>query len=89
MPQGYANGVTYDSQYIYLACGGYGLVVLDKNNLTADGKPAVVAKKRATAGNSANYVTLDGGYIYVAYGKSRIQVFQLVDKVVSNGDTDY
>ena len=89
VPQGYANGVTYDSQYIYLACGGYGLVVLDKNNLTADGKPEVVAKKRATAGNSANYVTLDGGYIYVAYGKSRIQVFQLVDKVVNSGDTDY
>lgn len=32
-PQGYANGVTYDNNYVYLACGGYGLVVLDKNEM--------------------------------------------------------
>ena len=88
VPQGYANGVTYDDNYIYLACGGYGLVVLDKNNKAADGKPVVVAKKRCDTKNSANYVTLDGGYIYVAYGKSRLQVFKLVDKVVSSKDTD-
>lgn len=88
VPQGYANGVTFDSNYIYLACGGYGLVVLDKNKKTAEGKPEVVAKKRCSTKNSANYVTLDNGYIYVAYGQSRLQVFKLIDKVV-NGNTSY
>lgn len=86
VPQGYANGVTYDNKYIYLACGGYGLVVLDKNNFV-DGKPAVYAKKRSkgvindkgnVVWNSANYVTLNNGYIYVAYGKSRLQIYQLL-----------
>lgn len=79
MPQGYANGVTFDSNYIYLACGSYGLVVLDKNK-TEDGKPVIVAKKRCATTNSANYVTVDNGLIYVAYGKSRLQVFKLIDK---------
>ena len=77
--QGNANGVTFDDNYIYLACGGYGVVVLDKNTMV-DGKPKVIAKKRAEKRNSANYVTLSNGLVYVAYGKSRLQVFQLIDK---------
>lgn len=88
VPQGYANGVTYDANYIYLACGSYGLVVLDKNQME-DGKPVKVVKKRAEAGMSANYVTLDGGYIYVAYGKSRLRVMKLIDGAVSGNGTNY
>lgn len=88
VPQGYANGVTYDANYIYLACGSYGLVVLDKNKME-DGKPVKVVKKRAEAGMSANYVTLDGGYIYVAYGKSRLRVMKLIDGAASGNDTNY
>lgn len=88
VPQGYANGVTYDANYIYLACGSYGLVVLDKNNME-NGKPVKVVKKRAEAGMSANYVTLDGGYIYVAYGKSRLRVMKLIDSAVSGNNTNY
>lgn len=88
VPQGYANGVTYDANYIYLACGSYGLVVLDKNNME-NGKPVKVVKKRAEAGMSANYVTLDGGYIYVAYGKSRLRVMKLIDGAASGNNTNY
>lgn len=96
-PQGYANGVTFDDKYVYLACGGYGLVVLDKNKMV-DGKPAVYAKTRVTGivneqgrvvWNSANYVTLYNGLIYVAYGKSRLKVYQLIDGDTSGSDTDY
>ena len=88
VPQGYVNGVTYDANYIYLACGSYGLVVLDKNKME-DGKPVKVVKKRAEAGMSANYVTLDGGYIYVAYGKSRLRVMKLIDGAASGNNTNY
>lgn len=88
VPQGYVNGVTYDANYIYLACGSYGLVVLDKNKME-DGKPVKVVKKRAEAGMSANYVTLDGGYIYVAYGKSRLRVMKLIDGAASGNGTNY
>lgn len=88
VPQGYANGVTYDANYIYLACGSYGLVVLDKNKME-NGKPVKVVKKRAEAGMSANYVTLDGDYIYVAYGKSRLRVMKLIDGAASGNNTNY
>jgi len=90
-PQGYANGVTFDDKYIYLACGGYGLVILEKNNIV-DGKPVVHAKTRVTGvvkdngtitWNSANYVTLYNGLIYVAYGKSRLMVYQLIEGSVT------
>lgn len=77
--KGYCNGVTFDDKYIYVACGGYGLVVLDKNEME-DGAPKVVAHKTCATKNSANYVTLDNGYIYVAYGQSRLRVFKLIDK---------
>lgn len=95
-PQGYANGVTYDNNYVYLACGGYGLVVLDKNEMEK-GKPKVVAKTRVTGVadettgkislNSANYVKLYNGLIYVAYGKNRLKIYQLVDKNASGAGT--
>lgn len=89
VPQGYANGVTYDDNYIYLACGGYGLVILDKNKKDTSGRPVVVAKKRSEAFMSANYVTVYDGYIYVAYGKSRLRVMKLIDGNASNGSTSY
>ena len=34
-------------------------------------------KRIGTSGNSANYVAVKNGLIYVAYGKGRIQVFKL------------
>lgn len=80
---GRVNGVAVDNNYIYVACGGYGLVVLDKTK--AKGKN-VVARRRAfydgkESFNSANYVTLYNGYICVAYGRSRVQIFKLTKTI--------
>lgn len=80
---GRVNGVAVDNNYIYVACGGYGLVVLDKNK--AKGKN-VVARRRAfydgeESYNSANYVTLYKDYICVAYGRSRVQIFKLTKTI--------
>ena len=69
--QGYINGVAVDDKYVYVAAGAYGLVVLTK-----DGKE-VTHKRIGTSGNSANYVAVKNGLIFVAYGKGRIQVFKL------------
>lgn len=70
--KGYANGLAVDNQYVYVACGGYGLVVLDKTT----GKE--VCHRKSQTGKSANYVALgNDGKIYVAYGQSRIQVFKV------------
>ena len=70
--KGCANGVYVAGNYVYVACGSYGLVVLDKTT----GKE--VCHRKAYNGKSANFVTVDdNNYIFVAYGKSRVQVFKL------------
>ena len=72
--KGRANGIAVDANYVYLACGSYGLVVLDKD------KGIEICHRKAPNGKSANYVAVDGENIYVAYGQSRIQVFKLTAK---------
>ena len=67
----YCNGATFDSKYIYLAYGSYGLIILDKTT------HKVIAQRKMV--KSANYVTLADGYIYVAYGRDCLQVFKLVE----------
>lgn len=63
------NGCFVDDNYVYLAYGSYGIVVIDKNT------HKVIAHRALE--NSANYITVYEGYIYVAYGRSRMQVFKL------------
>ena len=63
------NGCFVDNNYVYLAYGSYGIVVIDKNT------HKVIAHRAVE--KSANYITVYNGYIYVAYGRSRMQVFKL------------
>ena len=63
------NGCFVDDNYVYLAYGSYGIVVIDKNT------HKVIAHRALE--KSANYITVYDGYIYVAYGLSRMQVFKL------------
>lgn len=65
-----ANGVAVDANYVYIAYGSRGLVVLDRNTLK---KVSSFVSMR-----SANYVTLANGYIYVAYGRNCLKVFKLM-----------
>ena len=67
--KGHANGCYVGKKYVYIAYGGFGLVVLDKET------HKVVAHRSVP--KSANYVIEYKGYIYVAYGQNRLQVFQL------------
>ena len=67
--KGHANGCYVGKKYVYIAYGGFGLVVLDKET------HKVVAHRNLA--HSANYVIEYNGYIYVAYGQNRLQVFQL------------
>ena len=63
------NGCFIDNNYVYLAYGSYGIVIIDKNT------HKVIAHRAVE--KSANYITVHNGYIYVAYGRSRMQVFKL------------
>lgn len=67
--KGHANGCYVGKKYVYIAYGGFGLVVLDKET------HKVVAHRDLV--HTANYVIEYKGYIYVAYGQNRLQVFQL------------
>ena len=78
--KGRANGIAIGSEYIYVACGGYGLVVLDKTT----GNPVCHRKANAYKDEkcgSANYVAVENvngeEYVYVAYGQNRVQVFKV------------
>ena len=76
-----ANGCFIGGKYIYVAYGSAGLKVLDM-----DGKLVAERYKKIKKGNySANYVTVYNGYIYVAHGKDRLQVYRLYN---CDADTD-
>lgn len=73
----YANGCFVgDDGKVYIAYGSYGVVVLKAGTLEA-GNPETIAHREE--GKSANYITVYNGYIYVAYGQKRLQVYQLTE----------
>ena len=78
--KGRANGIAIGAKYIYVACGGYGLVVLDKEGNVVCHRKANAYNDKDNSG-SANYVAVENingeEYVYVAYGQNRVQVFKV------------
>lgn len=73
----YANGCFIgDDGKVYIAYGSYGVVVLKAGTLET-GNPEAIAHREE--GKSANYITVYNGYIYVAYGQKRLQVYKLTE----------
>ena len=72
--RGNCNGVTFDNNYIYLAYGGLGCIVVDKTTHQE--------VCRYNGGKSANYVALDNGYVYVANGQNNLKVLKVTDRNV-------
>lgn len=68
-PRGYCNGVAFNDKYIFLAYGSYGVVAIDKAT------KQVVDRVKGNDNKSANYVYVDGDYVYVAYGKECLRVY--------------
>ncbi len=66
------NAVAFDANYIYVAVGSF-LYVFDK-------ELNEVCHYQSNDAKSANYVVVNGGKIYVAYGKDGVQVFELNTK---------
>lgn len=69
-----ANGLALDDKYLYVAYGDGGLFVLNKEDLSP------VTSYRHAGGKSANYVSVSGDILYVAYGLSGVQIFRLIEK---------
>lgn len=64
-----ANGIAADDSYLYVAYGGAGLLVFDKdlNRVARHYKPQY----------SANYTAVVNGLIYVAYGRNGLEVLKM------------
>ncbi|MFI3267435.1 MAG: hypothetical protein R3Y51_01835 [Rikenellaceae bacterium] len=70
---GSVNCVDTDENYVYVANGTAGLLILNKSDLSE-------VKRYVLGDASANYVKLgEDGYIYVAYGLKGVHRFRLVD----------
>jgi len=70
------NGMAFDDKYVYVANGSF-VSVLDKADLHE------VCHYHASNEKSANYIALKNGKIYVAFGENGIQVYQLVEKEIT------
>lgn len=74
-----ANGLDVDDNYVYVANGGAGMIVLDKKDMKRvaryshkygekDGEPLYY---------SANYVQKVGNLIYIAYGRNGLEIVKM------------
>jgi hypothetical protein len=72
LKHGNTNGISVDDEYIYLANGADGLVVCKKPTITYGEDPAIVEPlyvwDEEIEDASANFVTVQGEYIFVAKG---------------------
>jgi len=82
-----ANGLCVDENYIYVANGAAGMIVLDKNEKDGKKLERVARYCRTTlvdrngeeknVNYSANYVQKVGKYIYIAYGRNGLEVVKM------------
>lgn len=69
-----ANGLAVDDKYLYIACGGNGLVILNKNNFKE------IDTYKNKNGKSCNYVAVKGDLLYLAYGESGVDIVRMSPK---------
>lgn len=76
-----ANGIAIDEKYVYIAYGGAGLVVLDKNTMKRVARYYHKEDVELNKEYSANYVALVNDYIYIAYGRNGLEVVKMREPV--------
>lgn len=69
------NGLAIDANYLYVAAGAF-VYVLEKESMKE------VCHYYAEKEKSANYIALNNGKIYVAYGEDGIMAFELREKTI-------
>lgn len=74
---GNANGVDTDNEFIYIANGTEGTIIVNKDDHT-------IHSIFAFSG-SANYVEANGSYVFIANGKGGMKVLKRVDPVLTTG----
>jgi hypothetical protein len=74
---GNANGVDTDSQFIYVANGTEGNIIINKDDKTIH--------TIFPFSGSANYVKANSNYIFIANGKGGLKVLRRVNPIISSG----
>lgn len=74
---GNANGVDTDNEFIYIANGTEGTIIVNKDDHT-------IHSMFGFSG-SANYVKAKNNYVFISNGKGGMKVLKRVDPVLSNG----
>lgn len=69
------NGLAIDADYLYVAAGSF-VYVLEKESMEE------VCHYYAESQKSSNYIALNNGKIYVAYGEDGIMAFELQEKTI-------
>lgn len=70
-----ANGLAIDENYVYVANGAAGMIVLDKKELKRVARYSRNHKEGTTY--SANYVQKVGNLIYIAYGRDGLEIVKM------------
>ncbi len=70
-----ANGLAVDDQYVYVANGAVGMIVLDKNSMKRVAR--YNRNYKDSESYSANYVQKVGDLIYIAYGRNGLEVLKM------------
>lgn len=72
-----ANGLAVDDKYLYVAYGGAGMYVFDKQTMTQVARYYHRGGEAGDTEYSANYVALVNGYIYISYGRNGLEVVKM------------
>lgn len=70
-----ANGLAIDENYVYVANGAAGMIVLDKKDMKRVARYSRNHKESTTY--SANYVQKVGNLIYIAYGRNGLEIVKM------------
>ncbi|MES2587331.1 MAG: hypothetical protein V4622_00040 [Bacteroidota bacterium] len=75
---GHANGVHTDANFIYIANGLEGLIIVNKDDYTIH--------SIFSYNGSANYVRANGEYVFIANGKGGLKIIRRVDPLPEEND---
>lgn len=77
---GNANGVDTDGEFIYIANGLEGLIIVNKDDLTIH--------TIFSYNGSSNFVQANGEYIFISNGKGGLKIIRRVDPLVEKNDCE-
>jgi len=73
----YINKITFQDNYVYMACGNNGLLIIDVSNPT---NPTLVGEYDDGDGGSATAIAVSGNHVYMAEGYECLEIISVATK---------